>query len=203
MKKVKVIIACFLLLCLQVLSATAENGNDEGTVEEIRVTAPAVTSTEEVSETGERVTVVGSEQIEDLSAQDIVNAARRVPGVLISRYNMIGSYGGGQGGTLFIRGMGADRAGGEVLMLLDGVPRFTGIWTHPLMDMFNVDYIGEMRFYKGAQPLLFGTGAFAAVNIVPYFVSEGFETRLGADYEYREGYPMPKDTYLFGIDIRM
>lgn len=176
----KVIIIYVLLISVFLLPAVAKNS--EGEVEEVRVTAPAVTSAEEVSETGERVSVVGSDQIADLAAQDVVNAARRVPGVLISRYNMVGSYGGGQGGTLFIRGMGADRPGGEVLMLLDGVPRFTGIWTHPLMDMFSVDYIGEMRFYKGAQPLLFGSGAFAAVNIVPYFVSEGFETRIGAAY---------------------
>lgn len=38
--------------------------------------------------------------------------------VNISRDNIVGSYGGAQGGTVFIRGMGSERPGAEILTLI-------------------------------------------------------------------------------------
>ena len=49
------------------------------------------------------VTVVGARQIEDLNAGDPAAALRRVPGLVVSRYNVVGSYGGGDGGGVFAR----------------------------------------------------------------------------------------------------
>ena len=55
------------------------------------------------------ITRVSEQQIEDLNALDLPSAMRRVPGVMISRHNLVGSYGGGEGGAVYIRGMGAAR----------------------------------------------------------------------------------------------
>jgi iron complex outermembrane receptor protein len=111
------------------------------------------------------VTTVSEQQIDDLYAQDLSSALRRVPGVVISRYNPIGAYGGGDGGAVFIRGHGSSRPGGEIATLTDGVPRFVGIWTHPLLDTFNTDTIGHVDIYRSAQPVLLGNMSFGAIDM--------------------------------------
>jgi iron complex outermembrane receptor protein len=114
---------------------------------------------------GSLVTTVGERQIEDLYAQDLTSALRRVPGVVISRYNPVGAFGGGDGGAFFIRGHGSGRPGGEIVMLTDGIPRFVGIWTHPLIDVANIDTVHSVDIYRSAQPVLVGNMAFAAVDM--------------------------------------
>ena len=51
-------------------------------------------------------TTVSEEQIQDLNAQDVASALRKTPGINISRYNPIGSFGGAAGGAIFIRDQG-------------------------------------------------------------------------------------------------
>lgn len=111
------------------------------------------------------VTTVAEQQIEDLYAQDLTSALRRVPGVVISRYNPVGAFGGGDGGAFFIRGHGSSRPGGEIMMLTDGIPRFVGIWTHPLIDIGNIDSVQRADIYRSAQPVLLGNMAFGAVDM--------------------------------------
>ncbi len=50
-------------------------------------------------------------------------------------------------------------------MLTDGVPRFVGIWTHPLIDIGNIDTMHRIDIYRSAQPVLLGNMAFAAVDV--------------------------------------
>jgi iron complex outermembrane receptor protein len=120
----------------------------------------------EADRNGSIVTTVSEQQIDDLYAQDLSAALRRVPGVVISRYNPIGAFGGGDGGAVFIRGHGSGRPGAEISTLTDGVPRFVGIWTHPLLDPLGVDFMGSADIYRSAQPVLFGNMAFGAVNMI-------------------------------------
>ncbi len=114
---------------------------------------------------GSLVTTVSDQQIDDLYAQDLTAVLRRVPGVVISRYNPIGSFGGGDGGAFFIRGHGSGRPGGEIMMLTDGIPRFVGIWTHPLIDLGTMDTVHQVEIYRSAQPVLLGNMAFGAVDM--------------------------------------
>ncbi len=111
------------------------------------------------------VTTVSDQQIDDLYAQDLTQSLRRVPGVVISRYNPVGAFGGGDGGAFFIRGHGSSRPGGEITMLTDGIPRFVGVWTHPLIDVANVNSMHSIDIYRSAQPVLLGNMAFAAVDM--------------------------------------
>jgi iron complex outermembrane receptor protein len=149
---------------------------------EIQVVATPIVEDNEVRY-GSLVTVVGARQIEDLNAQDLPNALRMTPGVVISRFNPVGSFGGSEGGSIYIHGHGTGRPGAEISTLFDGVPRFSGVWTHPLMDILPIETAGRVEVYKGAQPVLLGNMGFAAVNLVPKRrAEEGFETRLDAAY---------------------
>ena len=129
------------------------------------------------------ITRVSEQQIEDLNALDLPSAMRRVPGVMISRHNLVGSYGGGEGGAVYIRGMGAARPGASIQMLVDGVPRVVGVWNHPLMDFLSVDYLEHIDIYKSPRPVRWGNMSFGAVNILSRRMREqGIKTDITTMY---------------------
>jgi len=202
-------LAAFFFVCLLCLGATASEcakayaaedapGNATGDVkadlgkseapkgatykmEELLVVAPPVIEGNQVNRLGSQVTTVTEQQIEDLNAQDFASALRKTPGVVVSRHNPVGSFGGGEGGAIFIRGKGISRPGAEIQILVDGIPKFVGIWTHPIMDMFSVDIVEQMEVYKGAQPVLFGNMAMGAVDITTKRMrEEGFRSSISA-----------------------
>ena len=149
--------------------------------EKITVTATPIVGETRYEPLAGPVVEVGAQQIEDLAAQDLASALRRVPGVVISRYNPVGSYGGGDGGAVFVRGQGAGRPGAELATRVDGVAKFVGVWTHPLLDLVGIDAAERIDVYKGPQPVLFGNMSFATVDVVPRRrAEEGFDGRLSA-----------------------
>jgi len=119
----------------------------------------------EVRPTADRVARVSREQIDALHPTDLADALRTVPGVTISRFNAVGSFGGGDGGAVYIRGHGNGRPGGQISLMQDGVARFTAIWTHPLLDILSVDNVHQAEVMKSPQPVLHGNMAFGAINL--------------------------------------
>ena len=165
------------------LEAHAQEKGQVAQLPEVVVTASPIIEGNEVNRLGSQVTVVNQEQIEDLNAQDLPSALRRVPGVVISRHNPVGSFGGGEGGSIFIRGQGSSRPGAEIGMAVDGITKFVSIWTHPLMDVISVDNIASIDVYKGAQPVLFGNMASAVVDVhTKRMTEEGFTTKVQGAY---------------------
>ncbi len=145
--------------------------------DEVVVVASPIIEGNQVNRLASEVTVVSEQQIDDMNAGDLPSALRRTPGVVISRHNPIGSFGGGSGGAVFIRGMGTGRPGQDIVTMLDGIPMMVGVWTHSVMDMLSIDNAHAIEVYKGAQPVLFGNNAFAAINIIPKYQREdGFYT---------------------------
>lgn len=157
----------FLVAC-----AAAGAGAPPERLDEIEVQAPPVVEGTEVSRYGDSVVTVGNGQIADGNASDLATALSRVPGVTFSRHNVVGAYGGGDGGAVFIRGHGSGRPGADIATLVDGVPKFSGVWTHPLLDMLPIDAADGIEVYKSAQPVLLGNMAFGAVNMVPKRLTE-------------------------------
>jgi outer membrane cobalamin receptor len=155
----------------------------------IEVVAPPVVAGEHVTRFASVVSTVSANQIEDLGAGDLASALRFVPGVTISRYDLVGSYGGGDGGAIYVRGQGSGRPGAEIVTMVDGIPSFAAVWTHPLLDLLATDMAGRVDVYKSPQPVLFGNMAFAGVNLVPKSITEEGEfTRvMGSWGESRTG----------------
>ena len=133
-------------------------------LQEIEVVASPITQTENVSRDGVESATISRSQLALLNAQDVQTALRQVPGVSISRYSAIGSYGGAQGGSVYIRGVGTARPGGEVRMYSDGAPRESGVWGHPLMDSLPIDFADSITVQKNPHP---GerAGTFGAVEV--------------------------------------
>lgn len=158
---------CSLLMSFSAFSAIA--GDDESRVtrlEDIIVVASPVIEGNETDRYAGQKTTVTEVQMQDLNAQDLSTALRRSPGVNISRYNMVGSFGGATGGAVFIRGMGSSRPGAEIKTLVDGIPMYMSVWNHPLLDLMSIDPANSIEIYKSPQPHIFGN-AFGVVNIVP------------------------------------
>ncbi len=67
--------------------------------------------------------------------------------------------------------------------MVDGIPRFVGVWTHPVLDTLSIDQIERIDIYKSPQPVLLGNMAFAAINLVPrVHRSEGFSGTYSGAY---------------------
>ncbi len=176
-------LAVAIPLAVHHVSAVADGAesatNDLGRVS---VTASPVTQEERVEKDGAEIVTLSRGQLGELNAQDLQTALRQVPGVTISRYSPIGSYGGAQGGSVYIRGQGAARPGGEIRMYTDGVPRESGVWGHPLMDSVPVDFADSVQIAKNPSPGRYA-GTFGAVDVETRRRREdGYEGELGLAY---------------------
>ncbi len=182
-------VAC--LFSLTFFNSAAMADDDESPVtrlEDIAVVASPIIEGNETDRYAGQKTTVTEAQMEDLNAQDLSTALRRSPGVNISRYNMVGSFGGATGGAVFIRGMGSSRPGAEIKTLVDGIPMYMSVWNHPLLDLMSIDPAFSIETYKSPQPHVFGN-AFGVVNIVPKRQkTDGFETRAEAAYGSHDTY---------------
>ena len=142
-------------------------------------TLPAVTVTASPVIEGNRTdpfasfsTSVDAAQVQDLNAVDLASALRRTPGVTISRFNPVGSFGGEEGGAVYIRGMGSSRPGSEIKTYVDGVPFYMAVWSHPLLDLLPVNAMARIEVLKGPQPQVVGN-TFGAINPVPKQAGKG------------------------------
>ena len=173
-------IRMFVLLACAAAPFSAAAQQPTYGLEEMKVVAAPVIQGNRLDRYASQKTEVTEEQIRDLNAQDVAAALRRTPGVNISRYNPIGSFGGAEGGGVFIRGQGSSRPGAEIKTLVDGVPMYMSLWNHPLLDLLSIDSAHTIEVYKSPQPHVFGN-AFAVVNLVPKRIeAEGFQTRIQA-----------------------
>ena len=154
---------CAIVL-LHPLTSNATGATNRTADIRIEVSATPITDVESVGKDGANSVIVGQDQLDRLSATDLPTALRQVPGVTISRYSPVGAYGGAQGGSVYIRGAGTARPGGEIKMYTDGVPRESGVWSHPLMDIVPIDFADQITVAKNPQPQNF-PGTFGAVNI--------------------------------------
>jgi len=193
------IIGCIVLSCALQSVAYAEENDSEETeqaaatqeegaivLEEVKVVASPIIEGNQVDRYGSQITVVTEKQVDSLNAQDLPSALRRTPGVIISRHNPVGSFGGGEGGAVFLRGKGSSRPGAEILMLVDGIPKFVSIWAHPLMDVLSVDPVERIEIYKGAQPILFGNNAFGVVNLITKRKKRGWKPLKRLRFKFQD-----------------
>lgn len=150
-------------------SAEAEYDLESGMKPPLALKTMEVTAKPIIEEThldafSEVSAVVTENQLRDQNAVDLASALRRTPGVQITRFNPVGSFGGNQGGGVFIRGMGASRPGSEIKTYVDGVPVYTGVWGHPLLDLLPVNGMQSITVYKSPQPQINGNN-FASINL--------------------------------------
>lgn len=153
-------IACATLaLCTPALLHAAETPR-------VEITGSPLLETQSSDTFGALSTTVGDTQVRDLNALDLSAALRRSPGVVVSRFNPVGSFGGDEGGAVYVRGLGASRPGSEVKTYVDGIPFYMGVWNHALLDLLPIGGVERITVLKGPQPQRFGN-TFAAIDLTP------------------------------------
>ncbi len=155
---IKTIPLAVALIC----AGTAQAQNS--TLSTVSVTASPIIEDNRVDKFSSFSTVVTENQLRDQNAVDLASALRHTPGVEISRYNPVGSFGGDQGGAVYIRGMGVSRPGSEIKTYVDGVPVYMGVWNHPLLDLLPVNGMQSITINKSPQPQINGNN-FASINL--------------------------------------
>lgn len=143
----------------------------EQIIETINVLASPIVAESRVDAFGSVSAQISEAQLRDQNALDLASALRRTPGVQISRFNPVGSFGGGEGGAVYIRGMGVSRPGSEIKSYVDGVPFYMGTWNHPLLDLLPINAMSSIVVHKGPQPQSSGNN-FASVNLQTRRASE-------------------------------
>jgi iron complex outermembrane receptor protein len=137
---------------------------DTNTLAETVVTANPVIESVQLDAFSTTSALVTEEQLRDQNAVDLAAALRRTPGVQISRFNPVGSFGGEQDGMVLIRGQGASRPGSEIKTYVDGVPISMGLWSHPLLDLLPINGMQSITVHKSPQPQFNGNN-FASINL--------------------------------------
>ncbi|CAD5371849.1 TonB-dependent receptor [Rubrivivax sp. A210] len=148
------------------MAAQAQPAAAGGGAQTVTITGTPIVDRQDVDDFGSLSTVVGAGQVRDLGAVDLSSALRRTPGVQVSRFNPVGSFGGDEGGAVYLRGMGASRPGSEVKTYVDGLPFYSAVWNHALLDLLPVQGMERLVVLKGPQPQSFGN-TFGAIDLQP------------------------------------
>lgn len=135
-------------------------------LQRVEVTGLPVIESLQTDPFGSISTTVGESQVRDLQALDLSSALRRTPGVTVSRFNPVGSFGGDEGGAVHVRGLGASRPGSEIKTYVDGIPFYMGVWNHALLDLLPINGMSRITVHKGPQPQHYGN-TFAAIDLTP------------------------------------
>lgn len=152
----------FSVLLLGCLNAHAEQA--QIALDTMQVVAKPIIEENQLDAYASLSSIVTEDQLRDQNAVDLASALRRTPGVQITRFNPVGSFGGGEGGGVFIRGMGASRPGSEIKTYIDDIPFYMGIWGHPLLDLLPINGMESISVYKSPQPQVNGNN-FASINL--------------------------------------
>lgn len=131
------------------------------------------------------VSIVGSRQIEATGKTQLLSAiSGTVPSLFVSQRNMFGfGVSNGGSGGIKIRGVGGSPTSG-ILMMVDGQPQFAGLFSHPVADFYETDYVDHVEVLRGPGSVLYGSNAMGGViNVItknPH--QDGVHTTLTTQY---------------------
>jgi vitamin B12 transporter len=132
------------------------------------ITVVASGSRERVDQTGQSVSVIGSEEIERIGGPDITRVLERAPGVTITRN-------GGVGGFTSVRVRGAE--GEQLLVLVDGVRVADVASPGGGFDFGNLlsGNVGKMELLRGSNSVVWGSRAMGGVLAITSKEIDGIE----------------------------
>ena len=104
---------------------------------------------------------------------------QQVPGLFVTSRGMMG-YGvsGGAAGGLNLRGISG--GAGQLLVLIDGHPQYSGVYGHPIADSYQTLMAERVEVLRGPASMLYGSNAMGGVlNIVTRQMKEnGVRTNI-------------------------
>lgn len=134
------------------------------TLPPVEVTAPPIIDNVTIDPYSGSSAVITDDQIRDQNSIDLPSAMQNTPGTEISRFNPVGSYAGDQGGRVFIHGLGSGSPGAEIQTYIDGIPVYSPVWGHPLLDALPINGMQSITIYKGPRPWIDGDN-FGSIDL--------------------------------------
>lgn len=146
----------------------ADSANAEDRATDMVITVVASGSRERVDQTGQSVSVIGSQEIERIGGPDITRVLERAPGVTITRN-------GGLGGFTGVRIRGAE--GDQLLVLIDGVRVADVAAPGGGFDFGNLlsGSVGKIELLRGSNSVVWGSRAMGGVLAVTSKEVDGVE----------------------------
>ena len=131
------------------------------------------------------VSVIDRKQIEGTGQSQLIAAlSGEVPSLFVSQRNIFGfGISNGGSGSIKIRGVGGQPTN-SVLMLVDGQPQFAGLYSHPVADFYESEYVDHVEVLRGPGSLLYGSNAMGGViNVITRSAEqEGMRTTLSTQF---------------------
>ncbi len=131
------------------------------------------------------VSTINRAQIEAAGTNQLLSTlSTQVPGLFISERNIFGfGVSTGGAGSIKIRGVGGESST-SVLMLVDGEPQFSGLYSHPIADFYETEYVERVEILRGPASVLYGSNAMGGViNVITRNAQErGVHTTLSTQY---------------------
>ncbi|WP_209347950.1 TonB-dependent receptor [Pontixanthobacter sp. CEM42] len=147
------------------------------TTPETQITVTATGGRSEVEDTGQAITIISRDEIEDVQGADLTRVLERAPGVAISRN-------GGIGGVTSVRVRGAEAE--QLLVIVDGVrvadpASPSGGFDFGNLQTGNLDKIDLLR---GSNSTIWGSDAIGGVLVATTRDETGFQA--SAEYGARD-----------------
>ena len=112
------------------------------------------------------ISVVGRATLTQNHRQSLLpTLTEHVPGLFVTSKSMMG-YGvsTGSAGSIKVRGIGS---GGSLLVLIDGLPQYAGLFGHPIPDAYQTMLAERVEVLRGPASTIYGSNAMGGVvNIV-------------------------------------
>ena len=131
------------------------------------------------------VSIVNSRQLEATGKTQLLSAlSGEVPSLFVSQRNIFGfGVSNGGSGGIKIRGVGGSPTN-AILMMVDGQPQFAGLYSHPVADFYETEYVDHVEVLRGPGSVLYGSNAMGGViNVITKQArQEGVHTTLSTQY---------------------
>lgn len=131
------------------------------------------------------VSTVSQRQIEATGCTQLLSALNgRIPSLFVTERNIFGfGVSTGGSGSIKIRGVGGSPTN-QVLMMVDGKPQFAGVFSHPIADNYESEYVDHIEIVRGPTSVLYGSNAMGgAINVITRRVhEEGVRTTFRSQY---------------------
>lgn len=131
------------------------------------------------------VSIVNNQQLEATGKTQLLAAlSGEVPSLFVSQRNIFGfGVSNGGSGAIKIRGVGGSPTS-SILMMVDGQPQFAGLFSHPVADFYETEYVDHVEVLRGPGSVLYGSNAMGGViNVITkHAQQDGVQTVLTSQY---------------------
>lgn len=131
------------------------------------------------------ISIVNSRQLEASGKTQLLAAiSGEVPSLFVSQRNIFGfGVSNGGSGGIKIRGVGGSPTN-AILMMVDGQPQFAGLYSHPVADFYETEYVDHVEVMRGPGSVLYGSNAMGGViNVITkHAKQDGVHTTLTSQY---------------------